>query len=412
MARIALLFYRVIGSLIVLPLCFLLRKHPNFQGTLLQRIALKLPKVPLGRDVLWIHAASVGEVKAVSGLIRSIREKSPGLYICMSCMTATGRQVAFDMKGVDLVFPMPFDIAWVMRRYLLSFLPRAVLIVETEIWPNMLIEAGKLSVPVIFVNARMSLGAFERYRRFKPLFRHILSGTRVLAMARQDADRFAGIGAQDVQVLGNLKLDHVAAGDSARADAMRRELGIGRRPVFIAGSVREGEEQHVVDAIIRIAASVPDLYSIMAPRHPDRISFIRDMAQGLNIRWALKSAAASDIDLLIVDTMGELFTLYGMSDVAFVGGSLVDLGGQNILEPVAWGVPTLHGPFMSNFSWALEAVEGHTTVVRNSRELASTVVDMLIDRDASRARGLKAREALLISSGVTQRYVSALEAYL
>lgn len=412
MARIALIVYRILSALIVLPLSFFLRKHPNFQGTIAQRLALNLPQVPVGRDVLWIHAASVGEVKAITGLVWSIREKRPDLFICMSCMTATGRKVASDTKEADCVFPLPFDVAWIMRRHLLRLMPKAVLIVETEIWPNMLLEAERLAVPVVFVNGRMSKRAHGRYLRFMPLFRRILSSVKVFSMAGDDAERFRSIGAQDVTVLGNLKLDHVASGDKTKADALREELGIGHRPVFIAGSVREGEETQVVDAIIRIASKVPDLYSIIAPRHPDRIGIIKDMAQGLNIKWTLRSSGSKGADLLIVDTMGELFTLYGLSDAAFTGGSLVDLGGQNILEPIAWGVPTLHGPFMSNFTWALEAVKGHTVMVKDSRELARAASDMLLDRDASRARGIKAREVLLSSGGVTERYLDAIKTYL
>jgi 3-deoxy-D-manno-octulosonic-acid transferase len=234
-------------------------------------------------------------------------------------------------------------------------------------------------------------------------------------MAADDAQRFRSIGARDVHVLGNLKLDLVADGDRARSEALRRELGIGDRPVFIAGSVREGEEQPVVDAIIRITSRMPDLYSIIAPRHPGRIQYIADMAAGLGIRWGLRSKVSTGqngVDLLIVDTMGELFALYGISDAAFVVGSLLNLGGQNILEPIAWGVPTLHGKSMDNFVWALDAVKGLTTTVKDARGLADAVIGMLMDRKASEARGLEAREALRSSRGVTKRYLHALEPYL
>ena len=409
MARILIILYGLLGSIAAWPLCFLLRNHPNFTGTLPERLGLRLPEIPSRSKVLWIHAASVGEVKAVAGLVQAMKSRWPDLFMCMSCMTATGRQVAAETTGIDMVFPVPFDTPRAMTRHALRIMPVALLIVETEIWPNMILAARRLSTPVFFVNARMSERAFERYGRFSSTLGAVLSGVTVFAMASVDAERFRGIGAGDVKVLGNLKLDNLATGDRSRADALRGELGIGDRPVFIAGSVREGEEQSVVDAIIRTAARVPGLYSIVAPRHPDRIAYIRDMAQGLGVKWALRSSPEPAADLLIVDTMGELFTLYGISDAAFVGGSLLDMGGQNILEPVAWGVPTVHGPFMDNFTWALEAVHGHTTVVKNARELADAVTGMLLDRDSSRAGGLRAREALTSSSGVTGRYLAALE---
>jgi 3-deoxy-D-manno-octulosonic-acid transferase len=261
----------------------------------------------------------------------------------------------------------------------------------------------------------MSVRAHGRYAKLAGVFGQLLAGVKVLAMAGDDAQRFRGIGARDVHVLGNLKLDLVASGDKALSEALLRELGIGDRPVFIAGSVREGEEQPVVDAIIRITNRIPDLYSIIAPRHPDRVQYIADMAAGLGIRWGLRSRSTTGqpgIDLLIVDTMGELFTLYGISDAAFVGGSLLDMGGQNILEPVAWGVPTLHGQSMGNFVWALDAVKGLTTTVKDARGLADSVIAMLVDQKASKARGLEAREALRSSRGVTKRYLHALEPYL
>ncbi len=412
MARILIILYGLLGSIAAWPLCILLRNHPNFTGTLPQRLGRRLPDIPSGSKVLWIHAASVGEVKAVAGLVRAMKSRWPDLFMCMSCMTATGRHVAVETAGIDLVFPVPFDTPRAMTRHVLRIMPAALLIVETEIWPNMILAARRLSIPVFFVNARMSERAFERYRRFSSTLGAVLSGVTVLAMASVDAERFRRIGAGDVQVLGNLKLDNLATGDRSRADALHRELGIGDRPVFIAGSVREGEEQSVMDAIIRTAARVPGLYSIVAPRHPDRIAHIRDMARGLGVKWALRSSPEPAADLLIVDTMGELFTLYGISDAAFVGGSLLDMGGQNILEPVAWGVPTVHGPFMGNFTWALEAVRGHTTVVKDARELADAVTGMLLDRDASRADGIKGRNALEASSGVTGRYCAALEPYL
>lgn len=409
MASFMILIYRLLGSILVWPLAFILRRHPNFKGTLLQRLGLRLPEVPGGRKTLWIHAASVGEVKAVSGLVGALKASKPDLFICMSCMTATGRKMAGETLGVDMVLAVPFDVPWAMRRHLLRIMPEAVLIVETEIWPNLILSAQKYAVRVVFVNARMSARAHRRYRRFAGVFGHILADVKVFAMAEDDAARFRSIGASEVQVLGNLKLDQVAVGDKTRRDVLRRDLGITDRPVFIAGSVREGEEKEVVDAIIRIASRVHGLYAIIAPRHPDRIQYIKDMAQGLNIKWGLRSAGGTDVDLLIVDTFGELFILYGLSDAAFVGGSLVDLGGQNILEPIAWGVPTIHGPHMDNFTWALDIVQGFTVVVRNAQELANAAVAIFEKKQGMEEIGLRAREAMEKIRGVTDRYLDALE---
>jgi 3-deoxy-D-manno-octulosonic-acid transferase len=412
MAKLALFIYRFLGAIGVMPLAFFLRRHPNFKDTITRRLGFVLPQALSGRKSLWIHAASVGEVKAVSGLVKAIKQRWPEVFIFMSPMTATGREVALKMPEVDLVFPFPFDLFRVMKRYLLRLMPCAILVVETEIWPNMLLAAQDLAIPVVFVNARMSEKSYENYCKVSWLLNHILKQVRVFAIAGPDAQRFSSLGALQVEVLGNLKLDAVPVSGKVEEATLRESLGSGSRPIFIAGSVREGEETMVVDAIIRVASHIKGLYSIIVPRHPDRIEYISKMATGLDIKWGLRSKGAKDVDLLIIDTMGELFNLYGISDAAFVGGSLVDLGGQNILEPVAWGVPTIHGPHMDNFTWALDALKGNTLVVKDARELAETIIKVIIDLDGSREKGKMALDALKGEQGVTKRYIQALESLL
>lgn len=412
MDRALIGIYEALVSVTAWPTAFFLRNHVHFRGTVLQRLGLKIPVVEPGAQAVWFHASSVGEVKAVAGLIKSMKNQWPGTMICMSCMTATGRDVAARQEGVDMVMALPFDTPFAMKRHMLRLMPKALLIAETEIWPCMILEARRLGIPAIIVNARMSKRAFTNYMRVPGLFRPVLSGVKVLAIAHQDAERFRDLGARDVHVLGNLKLDAVALADRAKASALRAELGIGRRPVFIAGSVREGEEAIVMDAAIRIAEHIPELYTIVAPRHPDRVGPVLETARGLDISLGLRSRGETGRHGLVLDTMGELFTFYGASDAAFVGGSLVDLGGQNILEPVAWGVPTLHGPSMDNFTWALEAVQGHTIVVKDSRDLARAVIDILRDPDARRSRGEAARKALAKAAGVTHRYLEAIGPYM
>jgi len=411
MAKLAILLYRIIGAVIVWPLAFFVRNHPNFKSTMVQRLGWVLPDIPPGKRTVWIHASSMGEVKAVAGLARAIKEHKPDTVIFLTSMTATGRNVAKGMPDIDLVMPFPFDLPWVMKKYMLKVMPAALLIMETEIWPNMLLAAADAAVPVIFVNARMTEDSFRKYRKVSWIIGPILRNTRVMAMAEEDAGRFASLGAGRVEILGNLKLDAVGMVDRAKADQLRESLNIGSRPVFLAGSVREGEENLVVDAIIRIMNSVPGVFSIVAPRHPDRVAAVMQIAQGLGLRWGLRSKRDKGVDLLIIDTMGELFNLYGISDAAFVGGSLVDLGGQNILEPIAWGVPTIHGPHMDNFTWALEAVKGFTIQVGSARELGNAAADILLNRDA-REMGKQAREALEKARGVTERYYQELEPLL
>jgi 3-deoxy-D-manno-octulosonic-acid transferase len=387
-------------------------RHANFRGTILQRLGFRLPLPPSNRRVIWVHAASVGEVKAVAGLVKELKRNENDLFVCMSAMTVTGRNVAGSIPEVDMVIPFPFDLSRIMKRYLLRLFPQALLIVETEVWPNLIMMADKLGIPVVYVNARMTEKSYRRYMKLNSFIKEVLKNVHVLAMAEGDGRRFAALGARHVEILGNLKLDSVRDVDMSRRIALKKELGLVRRPVFIAGSIREGEESDVLDAVTYSAPQVQGLFSIVAPRHPQMLSKLIDLCEGKKLKWGLKSKMPKDTDILFVDTMGELFDLYGIADVAFVGGSLKNLGGQNILEPIAWGVPTIHGAYMSNFTWALDVVKGYTVVVKNTRELGRAIVDMFKNRKQSEELGRNAMNALRKKQGITQRYRREISIYL
>ena len=407
MARVILGIYNLLALILIGPICLYVRRHPNFAGTLRLRLSMKLPG-PHEGDLIWFHGASLGEVKAAAALIDAVKARRPSVRICVSSMTATGREAASKIKAVDMILPMPFDLPWIMRRYFERLKPQALVIVETEIWPNMLAQARIAGVKTFFVNARLSEKAFGRYRWVRPLLAHVLQGARVLAIADADAARFKALGGRSVQVLGNLKFDALASVDPARAGRIRATLGCGERPVFIAGSVREGEEQSVMDALIAARLKIPSLFAIIAPRHPQSIPILTDMADTAGIPCGLRSKKAQDIDLLVIDTMGELFDLYGASQAAFVGGSLVPLGGQNILEPLAWGVPTIHGPHMENFLWAMDVVKDYTIVVENAAALGQAIGAVLANPAEYASRAEAAREALAQAQGATARYVDAI----
>lgn len=412
MARVLTLLYSLLAGVLAWPAGLLLRRHPNFAGTIAGRLGLKLPEPPGTGPVLWVHAASVGEVKAAAGLIRALKGACPGVAVCVSSMTATGRQVAAGVPGVDLVFPLPFDTPRATRRHLQRLKPRVLVIVETELWPSLITQAASLGVPVVVVNGRMTERSARRYGLVSPLARAVLSSVRVLAMAEGDASRFSRLGAGEVETLGNLKLDSVADVDPAKRDGIRGSLGTGDRPVFIAGSIREGEEEPVFRAVERARERVPALFSILAPRHPGQMETLTGLAGKSGLRWCLRSRMEPGSDLVLVDTMGELFSLYGVSNAAYVGGSLVDTGGQNILEPIAWGVPTLHGPHMDNFTWALEVVEGFTIRVQSPEELGDAVADIALFPGKYRALARGARDRLEEKRGVTLRYLEKIREYL
>jgi 3-deoxy-D-manno-octulosonic-acid transferase len=406
-----MLLYRALMAVLIWPAGLLLCRHPNFAGTIAQRLGLKLPE-PRKGPVVWVHAASVGEVKAAAGLMKALKSAYPETEICLSAMTATGRQVAGTVPGIGLVFPLPFDAAWVMRRYLDRLRPKALIIVETELWPSLISQAGSLGIPVVIVNGRMTGRSAGRYAFVPALSRAILSQVHVLAMAGEDAARFSRLGARKVKTLGNLKLDSISDVNLEKRDELRGFLGVTDRPVFIAGSIREGEEKVVVGAVRKAHEKVPGLLSILAPRHPVQMGALAELARQSGLEWCLKSRLEYGTDLVLVDTMGELFSLYGASDAAFVGGSLVDTGGQNILEPIAWGVPTIHGPHMDNFLWALEVVKGFTIEVNSSDELADAVVDVVTSPGKYCDLAQEARCLLEKQRGVTRRYLDALGEHL
>jgi len=413
LAELIIVAYRLLGNIFIWPLCLVLQRYPNFSSTILQRLAIDIAPAPEGKNVIWVHASSVGEVKAIEGLIHAIKKSWPQMHIYLSTMTATGRQVASKIEGVDRIFAFPFDLDWVMQRYMKIIKPSMLVIVETEIWPNLILAARRYGVPVFFVNARMRQESYNQYKLFTFALRKLLQDVHVLAIAGDDAQRFTKLGAGEVEVVGNLKFDAVGAADPDKAARTRKELGLDARPVFIAGSVREGEERFVVDAIAYACEHIPGLFSLVAPRHPESIDVITRALNEKSLSWEFKSSYERDnADVLVVDTVGELFDLYGASDVAFVGGSLIDLGGQNILEPVSWGVPTLHGPFMSNFNWALDAIQGNTVIVKTPQDLALLMVECFRNIDIYTQLGLKAQERLNTHRGITERYVHILQTQL
>jgi 3-deoxy-D-manno-octulosonic-acid transferase len=402
MACLMLFVYRVLAWIALAPLCLFVRNHPNFKGTLASRLGISLPIRPAG-DLIWLHCASLGEVRAAELLIEALKKIRPRLMIFVSSMTATGREAALKIPGIDHVFPFPFDLVPVIRRYIRHLKPSVLVIMETEIWPNLLLEAKISGLPVVFANARMSGKSVRNYRFIKPLTSKILSDSSVLAISETDGERFSSIGARHVKVIGNIKFDAVKSADVFKKITLKKDMNALGRKVFIAGSVREGEEKFVVDAIKSASSAIPGLLSIIAPRHPDRVELLCETLKNAGLPYSLRSSR-NPSDIVIVDTMGELFSLYGASDVAFVGGSLVDLGGQNILEPIAWEVPTIHGQYMSNFNWALDVVGQWTIKVENPENLGTVIFDIFDNLD--RYREIAGRALLSISKfkGISMQY--------
>ncbi|MGH7674463.1 MAG: lipid IV(A) 3-deoxy-D-manno-octulosonic acid transferase, partial [Gemmatimonadales bacterium] len=311
------------------------------------------PRAP----VIWLHAVSVGETRAAEPLVRALQARHPQCRILLTHMTPTGRETGATLFGgrVERCY-LPFDFPGAVARFLDHFRPCAGIVMETEIWPN-LIHAGRArAIPLYLVNARLSEESYAGYRRFAGLVRESLGGfAAVAAQSEEDARRLAALGAGDVRVTGNLKFDIAPPPDQLELGrALRRGFGEAR-PVLLAASTREGEEALLLDALEQLA--VPGLLMVIVPRHPQRFDEVARLLEARGVRYQRRSANAGttpETDVVLGDSMGEMFAYYGACDVAFIGGSLVPLGGHNLIEACAAGKPVLIGPSTFNFSEATE----------------------------------------------------------
>ncbi|HKU70754.1 MAG TPA: lipid IV(A) 3-deoxy-D-manno-octulosonic acid transferase [Burkholderiales bacterium] len=355
---------------------------------------------PAGGQVIWVHAVSVGETRAAEPLIRTLREKYPQDRVLLTNMTPTGRETAEALFGADVVNAyLPYDHPGAVKRFLNHFQPRIGLLMETEIWPN-LIQACRVSgLPIYLVNARLSEKSFARYRRFPSLSRETISGlTAIAAQSEDDARRLAALGAASMQVTGSIKFDvSPPPAQLERGRLWRGEFGA-ERPVLLAASTREGEEALLFEVLARI--EVPELLTVVVPRHPQRFDEVAHMLQARGVAFQRRSdgtAVSASTRVLLGDSMGEMFAYYAASDVVFVGGSLLPFGSHNLIEPCAAGKPVLVGPSTYNFSEAAElAVQAGAAIqVPDAATLAQEAGRLL--RDAAAAERMS-RAALAFAN--------------
>ena len=342
---------------------------------------------PAPAKVIWVHAVSVGETRAAQPLIAALQRQYPYHAILLTQMTPTGRTTAVSLFGDTVTCAyLPYDLPWAAGRFLDHFQPAFGLIVETEIWPNLIAAAGRREIPVLLVNARLSERSAGRYARWPSLTREALAGlATVAAQGDDDADRLRALGARQVEVLGNLKYDVAPpAAQLALGDEFRRQFG--GRPVFLCASTRDGEEAMVLEAWQRFGD--PGILLVIVPRHPQRFADVGHLIEHHHFIWQRRSdggTVAADCQVWLGDSMGEMFAYYQACDIAFVGGSLLEFGGQNLIEPCAVGKPVLVGPHTFNFADAArEAVAiGAARSIDSAGELVRTVRALL---DAPTAR--------------------------
>jgi 3-deoxy-D-manno-octulosonic-acid transferase len=391
-----------VGLLAYLPAFLARRRRAGYGRDLAQRFGRLgdgLPPEPR----CWIHAVSVGESAAAVPLVEEIRRRWPDLGIVVSTITPTGaRIVAERLAGAATHRYFPIDLPGPVRRALDAARPRFFIAIETELWPNFLRALARRGIPAMIANGRISDRSFRRYRWVRVLMRRVLANVSVFAMqTEEDARRIIALGAPPsrVVVTGNLKSDLVpeTAGDEPAIWRERLGLGADAR-LWIAGSTHRGEEALALDAFLSARTRCPGLALLLAPRHPERAGEVEDLirARGLAAvrRSRLPTGGAAGA-VVILDTVGELATLYALAEVVFVGGSLVPIGGHNVLEPAMRGKPVLVGPHTSNFREGAELLQrsGGGLVVKDGPELERELARLLEDRDLARRMGEAARHA-------------------
>ncbi|MBM4233183.1 MAG: 3-deoxy-D-manno-octulosonic acid transferase [Gammaproteobacteria bacterium] len=375
----------------------------------------------LSAPAIWVHAVSVGEVQAAAGLIRALRARYPDSPLVLTTTTATGaaRAQALFFDTVELRF-LPFDTRANVRRFLARVRPRLAFIIEKELWPNLLRECGAQGVAVVLASATISMQSLRRYRKIVGIFAETLREfTTVAAQSETDAAYFRELGVPSarVQVIGNLKFD-ISLPDEimAAGTALRTELGWQYRCVLVAGSTYAAEEAALLEVQRRLRAANIDLALVLAPRHPPRFTSVADSLRSRGTVFVARSAMTSvatspaaalpAIDVLLLDSLGDLLTAYAAADLAFVGGSLVsDVGGHNLIEPAALAVATLTGPYGYNSADIITALRkaGALTVVNDVDSLASTVTALAIDTVERRRRGELSQRFVMENRGALRR---------
>ncbi|MBW4053792.1 MAG: 3-deoxy-D-manno-octulosonic acid transferase [Proteobacteria bacterium] len=377
-----------------------------------------------GRPVIWLHAVSVGEVIAASPLLKALRSRYPGHAIVVSNTTETGRSAAAGLTEIDLCIYFPFDFYPSVHAILRSVKPRIIIIMETEIWPNFCCEAARKNIPLLLANGRISDRSFQRYLKFSWFFRPALRCFSAVCMQSEAGClRITAIGAnpETTKITGNLKNDipsHQVSGEER--EHLRSQYAIPEGCcVLTAGSTRDGEEQFVIAAFKELSAEFSNLFLVLVPRHPERTGDIAALLEKAGLRYQKRTAISDDHlmhngEALLVDTVGEMMNLYALSDIAFVGGSLVPLGGHNLLEPASVGVPTVFGPHMANFREieALVLRYGAGIQIHNPKELAESCRALITSAELRGVLGQNGIKLMRDNGGATERHMEVITGYL
>lgn len=411
------LLFCLAQPLVWLRLAWRARKQPEYRQHLGERYGIHRRQAPT--PLLWLHAVSVGETRAAEPLIKALLAEYPDHSLLLTHMTPTGRAVGAEMIGKYgarvIQAYLPYDLPGACGRFLDHFRPRLGLLMETEIWPNLIAAATRRDVPMLLVNARLSARSQRGYRRFLPLIRPAVA--RLAAVAAQtaaDGERLKTIGARNVRVSGNLKFDVTPAPEKLELGTGWRQA-LGDRPVWLAASTREGEEPLILDAFCRL--DMPDLLLLLVPRHPQRFNEVTAMIEESKLPFCRRSEGrlpARETRVWLGDSMGEMPAYFAAADVALIGGTLLPFGGQNLIEAAACGCPVLVGPHTYNFAQATEdaLASGAAQRVTDATEAATMVRELLTAKTALAAMRVATTEFAQAHRGATARTIALIKEFL
>ena len=373
-----------------------------------------------GRPVIWIHAVSVGETRAAIPLIKGLRQAWPEHVLVLTNVTETGHEVATTIPELDLCLFFPLDLSFVIRRVLARLQPTLIVIVETEIWPNLIRAAARRHIPLALVNGRISDRSYPRYLGWKPLLAPLLQQVSLFCMQSEvDSERMIALGARPAAVVssGNLKFDMPLNLDETDPALLRARYRLPRDlPIWVCGSTHDGEEAAVLECYRTLLEQGAKLALVLAPRHPPRVPAVAELLTARNFPYRRRSQLTAESSLLaqgevlLVDTLGELLPLYAASDLVFVGGSLVPTGGHNLLEAALVGRPVIFGPHMHNFREISQLIlsAGAGSQVQSPEELLALLKSYLQDPQLGLQQGAAGYQLIAAHSGATARTVALL----
>ena len=370
---------------------------------------------------IWIHAVSVGEVGAAIPIVKEIKRIVPDGDIFFSTTTSTGQEIAKKKWGRN-VFYYPLDFPWAVRRTLKYVQPDIFVAMETEIWPNLFRLASQAGIPIVLLNARISNRSFQGYKKIKFLLKRVLDKVAAFGVqTEEDSTRFKrlGVDKNKIFIIGNSKFDCIVM-DKAKEklDYFESLLGLKGKEVIVFGSTHPGEEEIIIEVCKGILKNYPDLCFVLCPRHPERAGNVEELVKAAPFkavqRSELNERKPKNEDFVILDTIGELSTIYGLATIVFVGGSLVSKGGQNIIEPAFWGKPILFGPYVDNFREIVKIFlkKDGASQVRGKEDLKQKLIFFLEHKQEAKEMGRRAKDLVLANQGASKKSAELISKYI